>query len=62
MAGTSNFKTEEELQNTKILDAESLIEKLGNMCYSLEVISCQDDVVNINKNSCYIIIIIIIRV
>ena len=49
MAGTSNFETEEELHNTKIIDAESLIEKLGNICYSLEVISCQDDIITIKQ-------------
>ena len=51
MLGSSNFKTKEELQSTKIFDFESLIQKGGDATNSFDVIPYQDNVININKKS-----------
>ena len=55
MASPSNLKTEKEFQRAKVFDAESLIKELGDMHNSVEVVTCQNDVININKNSDIII-------
>lgn len=51
MASLSNLKAEKKFQRAKIFDTESLIKEFGDICNSVEVITCQNDVININKNS-----------
>ena len=47
----SNFKTEKELQGAKVLDAESLIKEVCDMRDGVEIVTCYDYIINVNKNS-----------
>lgn len=52
MCRASNFESKEIFENAKVFNAKGLIKQLGNVNDSVEIVACQDNIVNVYENNC----------